>query len=67
MQSTVSLQRSKIHANKKIKGCLGCHHLWSMKNLKAIYYTGDTCVTGIKILVVSCFNEMVVATHAYRQ
>uniref|UniRef100_A0A663F695 Coiled-coil domain containing 169 n=1 Tax=Aquila chrysaetos chrysaetos TaxID=223781 RepID=A0A663F695_AQUCH len=59
-QSTVSLQRSKIHADKKIKGCLEYHHLWSMENLKAIYSTGDTC--GIKILVTSCFPEMFVAT-----
>ncbi|XP_069664097.1 coiled-coil domain-containing protein 169 isoform X2 [Haliaeetus albicilla] len=64
-QSTVSLQRSEIHADKKIKGCLEYHHLWSMENLKAIYSTGDTC--RIKILVTSCFPEMVVATHAYRQ
>lgn len=64
-QSAVSLRRSKIHADKKIKGCLEYHHLWSMENLKAIYSTGDTC--RIKILVTSCFPEMVVATHAYRQ
>lgn len=65
-QDNAILQRSKIHANK-IKGCLGCHHLWSVENLKAIYFTGDTCIAGIKMLVTSCFPEMVVATHAYRQ
>jgi len=66
-QSTVSLQRSKIHADKKTKGCLDCHHLWSVENLKAIYSSGDTCITGIKILATSCFPEMVVASYAARQ
>lgn len=32
-QSTVDLQRSETHANKKIKDYLNCHHLWSMENL----------------------------------
>lgn len=48
---TLSVQRSKIHADKKIKGCSDYQHLWPMENKKPVYSAGDNFISGITILV----------------
>lgn len=66
-QSFANLQRNEIHADKKIKEHLNCHHLWPMENSQAIYSTGNNCKIWIKILATSWVPGVILATCAYKQ